>query len=146
MKIPALSFVGESGSGKTTLLRKVVSLLVRKGYRVGVIKHSSGFEDPDRKGKDSELLRKAGAQRLLLASKEKSVLFDSHPKQEPDFQERAKLFRGFDILLVESWKSAKLPAVLVSKSFRPSPQSVVNMIEKKFLTQRKSKSKKARSR
>jgi molybdopterin-guanine dinucleotide biosynthesis protein MobB len=37
----AVCFIGKSGSGKTTLLEKVIAELVRRGVRVGAIKHDA---------------------------------------------------------------------------------------------------------
>ena len=134
---PAVSFVGPSGSGKTTLLRKVVAILVRKGYRVGVIKHSSGFADPDRRGKDSWLLRRAGARTLLLASRDRSVLFLDHPGKEPGVKARLRCFEGFDLVLVESWRAAGLPAIRVRTSPRPRPAEIAARLERRIRSKRR---------
>lgn len=109
-----VSFVGRSGVGKTTLLAGVIRDLRARGLRVGVVKHSGGFRDPDRPGKDSHRLREAGAERLVLASRDATVVFHSHPGQEPDFPSRlALLGTGLDVVLVESYRSAGLPVVQV---------------------------------
>ena len=134
MKLPPLvSFVGPSGSGKTTLIRKVVRILVGKGYRVGVIKHSSGFPDPDRKGKDSYRHRRAGARPVLLASRARSVLFVDHPRKEPGVQERLRYFKGCDLVLVESWKAAGLRHIVVGRKPRPKPGDVAQFLEENYL-------------
>lgn len=111
---PVIAFVGRSGVGKTTLLAGVIRALSARGLRVGAIKHSRGFDDPDRPGKDSRLLREAGARRLVLASPDATVLFARHPGAEPSFAERLELARsGMDLVLVESYRSADLPHVEV---------------------------------
>jgi len=109
-----VSFVGRSGVGKTTLLAGVIRELRRHGYRIGVVKHSGGFRDPDRPGKDSHRLREAGAERLVLASRDATVIFHSHPGAEPPFPARlALLGEDLDLVLVESYRSAGLPVLQV---------------------------------
>jgi len=113
MSPPVLAFVGESGSGKTTLLCAVVSSLAKRGLRVGAIKHSQGFDDPDLPGKDSRRLREAGAVGLVLASRERTIAFREHPRGEPAFEHRMRLLPACDLVLVESYGAAGLPAIEV---------------------------------
>lgn len=111
--VPILAFVGASGSGKTTLLEYVIQSLCDKGLSVGVIKHSGGFEDPDRSGKDSHRLRQAGARALVLGSPSATVSFRRHDL-EPSFAERLALLpENLDLVLVESYKKARLPCIEV---------------------------------
>ena len=42
-----LGFAAYSGTGKTTLLTKIIPMLVKKGVRVGVIKHAHHSFDVD---------------------------------------------------------------------------------------------------
>lgn len=113
-RIPVVAFVGRSGVGKTTLIGGIVRALRSRGLRVGAIKHSRGFDDPDRPGKDSQLLREAGADRLVLAGPQLTVLFWSHAGCEPSFAQRMDLLgRDLDLVLVESYRSADLPTVEV---------------------------------
>ena len=68
MSLPLLAIVGWSGTGKTTLLQQVIPLLSGKGIRAGLIKHTHHQMDVDTPGKDSYLLRKAGASQVMVAS------------------------------------------------------------------------------
>lgn len=52
--------LGPSGSGKTRVIESLTKALVRKGIRVGAVKHSSHAVF-DLKGKDTRRLREAGA-------------------------------------------------------------------------------------
>lgn len=49
--IPMLGITGYSGSGKTTLLEKLVPLLIERGAKVAVIKHSHHNAQVDKAGK-----------------------------------------------------------------------------------------------
>src|ERR1700749_1762876 len=57
---------GYSGMGKTTLLARLVPVLVARGLRVSMIKHSHKDIEVDRPGKDSYRLREAGCHEVLL--------------------------------------------------------------------------------
>ena len=63
-----VSFVGRSESGKTTLIEKLIPVLLRRGLRVGTIKHTHHTPELDRSGKDSARHLAAGASTVVLAS------------------------------------------------------------------------------
>ncbi len=119
MPLPALSIVGDSGVGKTTLLCGVVRELVAGGLRVAAIKHSKEFDDPDPAAKDSARLRRAGASRVVLASPARTAVFEDHPDREPGLEERLALAGAADLVLVESWSAAGLPALEVLRAALP---------------------------
>ncbi len=77
-KAKILGIAAWSGTGKTTLLKQVLPLLRAGGLRVAVIKHAHHSFDIDKPGKDSYELRKAGAERVLLASKHRRALVTEH--------------------------------------------------------------------
>ena len=58
---PLLGLAAFSGVGKTTLLTRLLPLLNARGLRVGVIKFSHHDVEMDHPGKDSYLIRHAGA-------------------------------------------------------------------------------------
>ncbi len=60
----APSFVavsGRSGAGKTRLLARLIPALARRGVSCAVVKHTRHPHPLDRPGKDTEVLRRAGA-------------------------------------------------------------------------------------
>ncbi len=70
--LPVMGFSAYSGTGKTTLLSKVIPLLTAKGYRIGIIKHTHHNIDIDKPGKDSHVLREAGAAQTVIASRNRT--------------------------------------------------------------------------
>jgi molybdopterin-guanine dinucleotide biosynthesis adapter protein len=58
-KVVAIS--GPSGSGKTRLLTRLIPALARRGVAVAVLKHTRHAHPFDRPGKDTDVLRRAGA-------------------------------------------------------------------------------------
>lgn len=108
-----ISFVGPSNSGKTTLLSALIAELVRRGIRVGAVKHSRRDFSLDVEGKDSDRFKKAGAGSVLAVSP-RSVGFvsDAPPRFSP--RDAAAFFPRAEIVLVEGWKDAGLPKVVVT--------------------------------
>ncbi|MBI3818169.1 MAG: molybdopterin-guanine dinucleotide biosynthesis protein B [Planctomycetes bacterium] len=111
-----LAFVGDSGVGKTTILAAVIRELTAMGSRVGAVKHSKEFDDPDPRTKDSARMRAAGASRVVLASPTMTAFFWDHAAREPEFEERLALIRDVEIVLVESYAAAGLPVVEVLRA------------------------------
>jgi molybdopterin-guanine dinucleotide biosynthesis protein B len=52
---------GPSGAGKTRLLARLIPALARRGVACAVVKHTRHPHPFDRRGKDTEVLRRAGA-------------------------------------------------------------------------------------
>jgi molybdopterin-guanine dinucleotide biosynthesis protein B len=120
--LPILGFVGSSGSGKTTLLEQVVSRLGDQGVRLAVIKHAKpGFDLDPHPGKDSHRLRAAGADQVLVASRDRWALMaqQADPLREPSLPEMLRHLdaAALDGVLVEGFGHEAYPKVEV---YRPS--------------------------
>lgn len=126
LAIPILGFVGYSGSGKTTLLAKVIAELSTKGIRIGVIKHAHHRFDIDHPGKDSYVLRHAGAEQTLVASKNRWALMVETPYRQQDPRLKDLITHldqtRLDLILVEGFKHAPYPKLEVH---RPSVNSTL---------------------
>src|SRR4030042_6379079 len=66
-----LSIVGKSEAGKTTLIEKLLPCLVRRGIKVGTIKHDVHGFTMDKEGKDSYRHKQAGAHTTVISSPNK---------------------------------------------------------------------------
>ncbi|MFQ5938347.1 MAG: molybdopterin-guanine dinucleotide biosynthesis protein B [Acidiferrobacterales bacterium] len=118
--IPVLGFVALSNTGKTTLLAKVLPLLRERGLRVGVVKHARHGFDIDHPGKDSYILRDAGAAQIMIGSPQRWALMTERPT--PSGSRLDELLqhldqRYLDCILVEGFKHETFPKVEV---YRPS--------------------------
>lgn len=72
---PILSLcASSSGVGKTTLLAKLIPLLAARNIQVSVIKHTHHNFAIDVPGKDSYVIREAGAVQMLLGSNQRWAL------------------------------------------------------------------------
>lgn len=104
---PLLGFAAFSGVGKTTLLSLLIPLLRARGIRVGLIKHAHHEFDIDTPGKDSYVLRKAGAEQVLIASSQRWALMVETPGQkEADLFELLDHLdaQQLDLILVEGFR------------------------------------------
>ncbi len=112
---PVLGLVAPSGTGKTTLLKQLVPILRRRGLRIGYLKHAHCGVDLDQPGKDSYVLREAGAQQVLLATKARWILQGNSDRPEEDPQLEAMLARfatqSLDLILVEGFKYSPYPKI-----------------------------------
>lgn len=117
---PLVGFAAYSGTGKTTLLVKLLRILTGHGLRVGVVKHAHHTFDIDQPGKDSYVLRKAGASKVLIGSKKRWALIVEAPEPAGnplEFHLRHFDTEGLDLVLVEGFKPEKIPKI---ELYRPA--------------------------
>jgi molybdopterin-guanine dinucleotide biosynthesis protein B len=122
---PIISIVGYSDAGKTTLVEKLVPELKKKGYRVGTIKNSHHILNFDKKGKDSWRHFESGADAVVVASADTTVMIrrkeitgnDSH--SQLSFLENH--LTDMDVIIAEGYKNAGFPKIEV---FRPQAHEV----------------------
>ncbi|MGV2878051.1 molybdopterin-guanine dinucleotide biosynthesis protein B [Pantoea vagans] len=116
MSLPLLAIVGWSGTGKTTLLQQVIPILLSKGIRAGLIKHTHHEMDVDTPGKDSYLLRKAGASQVMVASSERwALMCETSEKQSIDLPYLLSRMDHsvLEIVLVEGFKEESVPKIIL---------------------------------
>ncbi len=111
--IPVVSFIGHHNSGKTTIITQVITILLERGYRVGVVKHAPHADDLDSPDTDSARLREAGAEQTLLVSEDTCALFWDTDPDEPIEKLIKRLFAGYDLVLVEGYKHGPFPKIEV---------------------------------
>jgi molybdopterin-guanine dinucleotide biosynthesis protein B len=96
---------GWSGSGKTTLLQKLIPELTARGISVSTIKHAHHNFDIDKPGKDSYEHRAAGAQEVMVTSRNRwALMHELKDQDEPTLSEAAARMSPVDLLLVEGFK------------------------------------------
>lgn len=105
---PIIAFSGPSGSGKTRLLVRLVPALVRRGLRVGAIKHSGHPHGFDRPGKDSERVARAGAVAVVVEGPSALAYFGP-PVGGP--RAMARLLPAVDVIVAEGFTSERLRRV-----------------------------------
>jgi len=111
-----ISIVGKSGSGKTTLIERLIPLLAERGVTVATIKHDAHRFEMDHRGKDTYRHFAAGADSVLIASKEKLALQKRLDGPMTLDELAGRYIDGADLIVTEGYKSADKPKV---EAFRP---------------------------
>jgi molybdenum cofactor guanylyltransferase/molybdopterin-guanine dinucleotide biosynthesis protein MobB len=119
--VPLLGFAAFSGTGKTTLLRQLIPVLNKKNINLAVIKHAHHTFDIDTPGKDSYEIRQAGAQQVLVSSKNLMALMEVQSSEmlEPKLNDLIPRINTetIDLILVEGFKDEMFPKI---ELYRPS--------------------------
>jgi molybdopterin-guanine dinucleotide biosynthesis protein MobB len=111
-RAPVLAFSGPSGSGKTRLLARLIPALAERGIRVAVVKHTAHAHPFDRPGKDTDVLRRAGAIAAAIEGPHGVALF---APPAGGLAALARLLPPVDLVLAEGWRSAPVPRVEVHR-------------------------------
>jgi molybdopterin-guanine dinucleotide biosynthesis protein B len=109
---PILAVSGPSGSGKTRLLVRLLAALQRRGLIVAALKHSGHRHGFDRRGKDSDRLRRAGAVAVAISGPA-GVAYFGPPVTGA--RALARLLPPADLILAEGFKSEPLPRIEVHR-------------------------------
>ncbi len=109
---PIVAFSGPSGVGKTRLLRRLVAELTRRGLAVGYVKHAGHDHPLDRRGKDTEVVRRAGALAAAIEGPGGMAYFGPPAGSA---RALAALMPGADLILAEGWRREPLPRVEVHR-------------------------------
>ena len=125
---------GWKNSGKTTMITRLVPELVRRGYKVAVIKHDGHDFESDVPGTDSYRHQKAGAYGTAVFSDHRFLI----TKEYQGITER-ELFAAFpeaDIILIEGLKNSPYPKYFCRYPEQPliSAEKLADEIEKYICT------------
>jgi molybdopterin-guanine dinucleotide biosynthesis protein B len=117
--LPIISVVGTSKSGKTTLIEKLIPELKKRGYRIGTIKHTTHGFDMDKRGKDSWRHKAAGAETVIVASREKIVMVKD--ENISGLKSIEKYFDNVDLVITEGFKKENRPKIEIYRSNKSNP-------------------------
>ena len=95
-----------SNTGKTVLIEGLIKELKNRGYTVATIKHDVHGFDIDKEGKDTWRHRKAGAEAVIISSKERMALIREVQEEIP-LEELIKQVEDFDFIIIEGYKKCK---------------------------------------
>lgn len=109
MKI--ISVVGTKNTGKTTLVIKIVKELVKRGYKVGTIKHM--HETFDVEGRDTWKHKEAGAELVIGSGDETFFLIDQRLDIE-NLLTRSECLINLDFMVIEGFKFSNYAKISVS--------------------------------
>lgn len=98
----AVAVVGYKNSGKTRVVETLVSELVKRGRRVGTLKHTADDIKLDTPGKDTQRHRDAGSRATAIIQESTAAIFlDQHLS----LQQVTEKLGPLDILIIEGFKS-----------------------------------------
>ena len=95
-----------SNTGKTVLIEGLIKEIKNRGYTVATIKHDVHGFDIDKEGKDTWRHRKAGAEAVIISSKERMAL-TREVQEEIPLEELIKQVEDFDFIIIEGYKKSK---------------------------------------
>jgi molybdopterin-guanine dinucleotide biosynthesis protein B len=109
-----VAFVGSSGSGKTRFIESLLPVLRARGLKVAYVKHCHrGFELDDRR-KDSGRAREAGAEVVVLVSREETARIETRRATLMDLAD--EIGRNVDLVVAEGFKSEPVRKIEVLAS------------------------------
>lgn len=109
---PVVAVSGPSGAGKTRLLARLIPALGRRGVAVGVVKHTRHPHPFDREGKDTEVLRRAGAVAAAIEGPEGMALFGP---PAGGLRALARRLPPVDLVLAEGFRDERVPRIEVHR-------------------------------
>ncbi|WP_299691386.1 molybdopterin-guanine dinucleotide biosynthesis protein B [uncultured Tateyamaria sp.] len=114
--------VGWKNAGKTGLMERLVSDITARGFSVSTVKHAHHSFDVDHPGKDSHRHRVAGANEVLLASRQRVALMQElRGADEPSLDDLLARLSPVDLVLVEGYKRDAHPKVEAHRAETGNP-------------------------
>lgn len=104
-----------SNVGKTTLIEGLIKELNKRGLTVATIKHDVHGFDIDQKGKDTYRHREAGAETIVISSKNRFALI-KEVEEEIQLSDIINMVSDKDIILVEGYKNSDLRKIEVFRA------------------------------
>ena len=116
--------------GKTHFATLIIGLLVKKGYKVGSIKHAHHDFDIDQPGTDSFKHREAGSSQVIISSSKRwAKIIENNNKKEKSLEELIEEFQDIDIVLVEGFKKENHPKIeIIGKNSKNKNKEINNVI------------------
>jgi len=109
---PIVAISGPSGVGKTRLLARLIPALASRGLRVAILKHTGHGHSLDVPGKDTDVLRRAGAVAAIIEGPREMAYFGP---PVGGARRLAALLPPVDLVLAEGWKREPLPRIEVHR-------------------------------
>lgn len=108
---------GWKNSGKTGLMERLITEFTARGFSVSSIKHAHHTVDVDHPGKDSYRHRQAGAQEVILATRNRvAIMQELRGADEPSLDDLLARLNPVDLVLVEGYKRDRHPKIECHRS------------------------------
>lgn len=114
--LKVINIIGSSSNvGKTFLIQGLIKELTKRNLKVATIKHDIHGFDIDKKGKDTYKHRKAGAQTVIISSKNRLAMIHEL-EEETNLEDIINMIDNKDIILVEGYKKSNLRKIEVFRN------------------------------
>lgn len=104
-----------SNVGKTTVIEGIIKELKSRGYSIATIKHDVHGFDIDKEGKDTWRHRKAGAETVLISSKNRMAMI-KEVEEEVALDCIVDMASASDIIIIEGYKKSTYKKIEVFRS------------------------------
>lgn len=125
---PVLCMIGLSGCGKTTLTAQLIESLAMRGLKIGALKHASHGFQMDKRGKDSDRFRRAGAYAIGVASDTERAVITSTATPSTLAQLVDAMPPGLDLVLCEGFASEPAMKIGVHRESAPLPPGLEGLV------------------
>lgn len=116
-KTPVIGIAGWKKSGKTTLTVRLIEEFTRRGLKVASIKHAHHEFQVDDQETDSARHRRAGAgEVVVVGGKRWAMMHELKDEPEPNLEEIFTWLSPSDLVIVEGYKTAKIPKIEARRS------------------------------
>lgn len=103
---------GWKNAGKTGLMERLVTEITGRGISVSTVKHAHHTFDVDHPGKDSYRHRHAGANEVVLASRNRvAIMQELRDAPEPSLADLLGRMQPVTLVLVEGYKRDRHPKI-----------------------------------
>ena len=125
-----VGIVGWKDVGKTFFVTEIINLLVKKGYKVGTIKHAHHDFDIDKQGTDSFKHRQSGASEVIISSSKRwAKIIENNNKTEKKLNELLREFIDVDLIIVEGFKNENHPKIeIISQNSKIVNNEIKNVV------------------
>lgn len=111
-----INIIGSSSNvGKTFLIESLIKELNKRGLTVATIKHDVHGFDIDKEGKDTYKHREAGAETVVISSKNRFALI-KEVEEEIQLSDIINMVSDKDVILVEGYKNSNLRKIEVFRA------------------------------
>ena len=125
-----IGITGWKDVGKTYYASLIIKLLVKKGYKVGSIKHAHHDFDIDKQGTDSFKHREAGSSQIIISSSKRwAKITENNNANEKSLDELIKELHNVEIIVVEGFKKDNHPKIeILTKGINNRNKATKNII------------------
>ncbi|MDC0624396.1 molybdopterin-guanine dinucleotide biosynthesis protein B [Alphaproteobacteria bacterium] len=125
-----IGITGWKDVGKTYYASLIIKSLVKKGYKVGSIKHAHHDFDIDKPGTDSFKHREAGSNQVIISSAKRwAKITENNNENEKSLDELIQELQNVDVIVVEGFKKNNHPKIeILSKDLKNRNKETKNVI------------------